>query len=88
MRAYSKSGRPFFGGMLRNIADLFKKCPLILANPSGLLPLSIHHSVLESQAMKTTPSRKHLGRSIELGLLLIATSIGVIALAVWQANSL
>ncbi len=38
--------------------------------------------------MKTTSSGKHLGRSIELGLLLIVASIGIIALTVWQANSL
>lgn len=38
--------------------------------------------------MKTSPSHKHLGRSIELGLLLILASVGMIALVVWQANSL
>ena len=38
--------------------------------------------------MKTTPSDKHLGRSIELVLLLIATSVGILALTIWQANSL
>lgn len=38
--------------------------------------------------MKSVPSGKHLGRSIELGLLLIAASVSIILLTVWQANSL
>jgi hypothetical protein len=38
--------------------------------------------------MQTSQNKKHLGQSIALGLVLVATSVGVFALMIMQSGTL